>query len=46
MHLGSKIVLLLDQHGLSLLKHIDILIVYYTYQALAYQVIITSKSLN
>jgi len=43
MHVGSKIVLLLYQHGLSLLKHIDILIVYYTYEVLIVQVIITSK---
>lgn len=46
MHLGSKIILLLDQHGLSLLKHIDLLIVYCTYAALADQVIIASKSLD
>lgn len=46
MHLGSKIILLLDQHGLSLLKHVDIVVVYYIYEALVDQVIIASKSLD
>lgn len=43
MLLGSKLILLLDQHGLSLLKHVEILIVYYTYEALVDEIIVISK---